>query len=216
MKQSLKRKIMLTIRKNLPWLVLLICMVAFFAIIEDVLDNEIWIFDDVVYKTISNIISNPVTSIFMAVTNLGGAIGIITITILILVFERKKQYKFYIIFNLVMVTIANQIVKYIVQRPRPIEHRIIDQFGYSFPSGHSMVSMAFYGFLIYLIYKRVKNKYLKWGLCTILSFLILLIGISRIYLGVHYASDVIGGFCLSMAYLITYIKMIEKNLKKVI
>lgn len=216
MKQSLKRKIMLTIRKNLPWFVLLICMVAFFAIIEDVLENEIWIFDDVVYKTVSNIISNPVTSIFMVVTNLGGAIGIITITILILVFERKKQYKFYIIFNLVMVTIANQIIKYIVQRPRPIEHRIIDQFGYSFPSGHSMVSMAFYGFLIYLIYKRVKNKYLKWGLCTILSFLILLIGISRIYLGVHYASDVIGGFCLSMAYLIAYIKMIEKNLKKVI
>lgn len=216
MKQSLKRKIMLTIRKNLPWLVLLICMVAFFAIIEDVLENEIWIFDDVVYKTVSNIISNPATSIFMVVTNLGGAIGIITITILILVFERKKQYKFYIIFNLVMVTIANQIIKYIVQRPRPIEHRIIDQFGYSFPSGHSMVSMAFYGFLIYLIYKRVKNKYLKWGLCTILSFLILLIGISRIYLGVHYASDVIGGFCLSMAYLIAYIKMIEKNLKKVI
>lgn len=216
MKQSLKRKIMLTIRKNLPWFVLLICMVAFFAIIEDVLENEIWIFDDVVYKTVSNIISNPVTSIFMVVTNLGGAIGIITITILILVFERKKQYKFYIIFNLVMVTIANQIIKYIVQRPRPIEHRIIDQFGYSFPSGHSMVSMAFYGFLIYLIYKRVKNKYLKWGLCTILSFLILLIGISRIYLGVHYASDVIGGFCLSMAYLIAYIKTIEKNLKKVI
>ncbi|MCI8481978.1 MAG: phosphatase PAP2 family protein [Clostridia bacterium] len=74
--------------------------------------------------------------------------------------------------------------------------------------------MAFYGFLIYIIYKKIENKNLKWGLCTGLSFLILLIGISRIYLGVHYASDVIGGFCLSISYLIVYIKMIGKNIKK--
>lgn len=216
MKQSLKRKMILTIKKNLPWVILLICMVAFFAIIEDVLDNEIWIFDDIAYKTVSGIISNTVTSVFMIVTNLGGAIGIITTTILILIFVKNRKYKFYIVFNLIIVTVLNQIIKYIVQRPRPIEHRIIDQFGYSFPSGHSMVSMAFYGFLIYLIYKRVQNKYLKWGLCTGLSFLILSIGISRIYLGVHYASDVIGGFCLSVSYLIVYTKMIGKNIKKVI
>lgn len=214
MKQSLKRKIVLTTKKNLPWVILLICMVAFFAIIEDVLENEIWLFDDIAYKTVSGMISNPVTSIFMAVTNLGGVIGIVTITILILIFMKNKKYKFYIVFNLVMVTILNQAIKHIVQRPRPIEHRIIDQFGYSFPSGHSMVSMAFYGFLIYLIYKNVKNKFLKWGLCTSLSFLIVLIGISRIYLGVHYASDVIGGFCLSISYLIVYVKMIGKNIKK--
>lgn len=215
MKQSLKRRIVLTIKKNLPWIILLICMIAFFAIIEDVLDNEIWIFDDISYKTVSTMISNPVTSIFKIITNLGGAIGIITTTILILIFMKHKKYKFYIVFNLVMVITLNQMIKYIVQRPRPVEHRIIDQFGYSFPSGHSMVSMAFYGFLVYLIYKNVNNKFLKWGLCTSLSFLILLIGISRIYLGVHYASDVIGGFCLSIAYLIVYTKMIGKNIKKV-
>lgn len=216
MKQSLKRKIVLTIKKNLPWVILLICMVVFFAIIEDVLDNEIWMFDDIVYKTVSGIISNPVTSIFKIITNLGGAIGIVTTTILILIFMKHKKYKFYIVFNLIMVTILNQMIKYIVQRPRPIEHRIIDQFGYSFPSGHSMVSMAFYGFLVYFIYKNMKNKLLKLVLCTGLSFLILLIGISRIYLGVHYASDVIGGFCLSISYLIVYVKMIGKNIKKVI
>lgn len=216
MKQSLKRRIVLTIKKNLPWVILLICMVAFFAIIEDVLDNEIWMFDDIVYKTVSDMISNPVTSIFKIITNLGGAIGIVTTTILILIFMKHKKYKFYIVFNLIMVTVLNQMIKYIVQRPRPIEHRIIDQFGYSFPSGHSMVSMAFYGFLVYFIYRNVKNKSLKWGLCTVLSFLILLIGISRIYLGVHYASDVIGGFCLSISYLIVYTKMIGKNIKKVI
>ncbi|MCI8481977.1 MAG: hypothetical protein HFJ27_02595 [Clostridia bacterium] len=134
MKQSTKRKIILTIQKNLPWLILLICMIAFFAIMEDVLKNEIWKFDDKVYHTISNMISNSITSIFMIVTNLGGAIGIISITILILIFIKNRKDKHYILLNLVIVTISNQIIKYIVQRPRPVEHRIIEQFGYSFPS----------------------------------------------------------------------------------
>ncbi len=70
-----------------------------------------------------------------------------------------------------------------------------------------MVSMAFYGLFIYLIYKNMKNKKLKITLCTILLMLVLLIGISRVYLGVHYASDVLGGICLSIAYLILYIKI---------
>ena len=96
-----------------------------------------------------------------------------------------------------------------MQRPRPIEFRIIDENGYSFPSGHSMVSAAFYGFLIYLIYKNIKNKYLKWGLITILSLLIIFIGISRIYLGVHYTSDVLAGFLISISYLIIFTSLIK-------
>lgn len=73
-----------------------------------------------------------------------------------------------------------------------------------------MVSMAFYGFLIYLIYKKVENKYLKWSLITILGLLIISIGISRIYLGVHYTSDVLAGFLISISYLIIYISASNK------
>ncbi len=134
MKQSIKRKIILTMKKNFIWVIVLLCMIAFFAIIEDVLENEIWRFDDEAYHLISSLISNPVTSIFMVITNLGGAIGVVTTTILILIFMKNKKYKFHIVFNLGTVLILNQMIKYIVQRPRPIEHRIIDQAGYSFPS----------------------------------------------------------------------------------
>ncbi len=67
-----------------------------------------------------------------------------------------------------------------------------------------MVGMAFYGYLIYLIYKYVNNKSLKYTLITILSALIIIIGISRIYLGVHYTSDVIAGFLISISYLVAY------------
>ena len=73
-----------------------------------------------------------------------------------------------------------------------------------------MISMAFYGYLIYLIYKYVENKYVKWILISLLSVLICLIGVSRIYLGVHYTSDVLGGFLISISYLVIYISAVNK------
>ena len=104
------------------------------------------------------------------------------------------------------------ILKNVVERPRPIGYRIIDETGYSFPSGHSMISMAFYGLIIYYIWKNVKNKKIRNIACILLGILIGLIGISRIYLGVHYASDVIGGFVISIIYLILF-TTIYKNIK---
>ena len=73
-----------------------------------------------------------------------------------------------------------------------------------------MVSMAFYGFIIYLIYKNIENKTIKWSSIILLSILIILIGISRIYLGVHYTSDVLGGFLLAISYLIIYTGFVKR------
>ena len=123
---------------------------------------------------------------------------------------KNKKIGVSIFSNLVIVTILNQLLKGILQRPRPTEYRIIEETGYSFPSGHSMISMAFYGYLIYLIYKYVKNKYIKWISIVVLSLLICTIGISRIYLGVHYTSDVLGGFLISISYLVIFISAVNK------
>lgn len=117
---------------------------------------------------------------------------------------------FCILLNVIIATLLNIFLKNIIQRPRPNDFRLISETGYSFPSGHSMISMAFYGFLIYLSIKYLKNKKMKIVLITFLSILIILIGISRIYLGVHYTSDVIAGFMISVCYLIIFTSLVKK------
>ena len=199
------------IKKNLKWVVLFICLVGFLALTEDVFNKEIMQGDIIGYKMISTfLISDFVTPIAKFITNFGGAVFLSIATIALLLLIKNKKIGLSIFSNIVIITILNQLLKRILRRPRPTEFRIVEETGYSFPSGHSMVSMAFYGYLIYLIYRYIKNKYVKWTLITILSILICLIGISRIYLGVHYTSDVLGGFLLSISYLVIYISSIKK------
>jgi undecaprenyl-diphosphatase len=201
------------IKKNLKWVVLFICLVGFLALTEDVFNKEIMQGDIIGYKMISTfLISDFVTPIAKFITNFGGAVFLSIATIALLLLIKNKKIGLSIFSNIVIITILNQLLKRILRRPRPTELRIVEETGYSFPSGHSMVSMAFYGYLIYLIYRYIKNKYIKWSLIVLLSILICLIGISRIYLGVHYTSDVLGGFLLSISYLVVYISLI-KNLK---
>lgn len=210
MKQYIE-KIKKIIIKNLKWIVLFVCIVGFLLLAEDAFNKEIMNGDAIGYKFISTyLISDFATPIAKFITNFGGAICLIGIAIILFIAIKDKKIGITIALNLGIVTILNQLLKRILQRPRPEEFRIINESGYSFPSGHSMISMAFYGFLIYLIYKNVKNKYLKWTLITVLGILIVSIGISRIYLGVHYTSDVAAGFLVAIAYLIIYISMVNK------
>ena len=202
------------IKKNLKWLILLVCLVGFFKLAEDVFSKEILQADIVGYDLISSfLISDFATPIAKLITNFGGALVLIGTTIILVISIRNRRIGLSIIANLGIITGLNLLLKQIVQRPRPTEYRIVNETGYSFPSGHSMVSMAFYGFLIYLIYKYVKNQYLKIGLITFLSILIISIGISRIYLGVHYTSDVMAGFCISVSYLVLYVSSVSNWIK---
>lgn len=207
MKENIKE----FIEKNLNWIILFICLIGFLAIAEDVFNKEIMNGDIIGYKMVSTfLISDFATPIAKFVTNFGGVIFLLGLTIILFVCIKNRKIGASIFSNLFIITILNQLLKGILQRPRPTEFRIIEETGYSFPSGHSMVSMAFYGYLIYLIYKFVKNKYIKWSLIILLSILICTIGVSRIYLGVHYTSDVLGGFLISISYLVIYTSAIKK------
>jgi len=201
--------------KNIRWILVFICLIIFFIILDNILDKEIEQFDNQIYNLLSKIISNPLTVFLKIITTIGSAYVIIPVCIVsIICFWKKKESK-YIAVNLITIFFSNQLLKRIIERPRPEGFRIVEEAGFSFPSGHSMVSMAFYGFFIYLIYKKVKNKHIKWVSISLICILILLIGVSRIYLGVHYASDVFGGFVLSISYLGLFTHIIKTTFKEV-
>ena len=211
--EIMKENVIKFIKNNWRWMLLFICLIGFLALAEEVFHQEIMNGDIVGYDIVSKLFKfNVSTPIAKFITNFGGAIFVISLTTILFFVIKDKKIGISIITNLGIVTILNQIIKFIMQRPRPTEFRIIEETGYSFPSGHSMVSLAFYGYLIYLIYKYVKNKDLKWISIVLLSILICSIGISRIYLGVHYTSDVLGGFLISLSYLIVYTLIVNRYL----
>lgn len=187
----------------------IVCIISFilFLVTVILITNDNKYFDNYIinlFKYKSDILTN----IMKIITFLGSALSIILLTVLLIIVVKGKRNKILILINVIVTTLLNQLLKNAFQRGRPIDS-IIEESGYSFPSGHSMVSMAFYGFLIYLVYKsNIKYKGLIVGL---LSVLIVLIGISRIYLGVHYPTDVIGGFTLSLSYLLLFIDITKPN-----
>ncbi|MDO5556120.1 MAG: phosphatase PAP2 family protein [Clostridia bacterium] len=164
------------------------------------------IIDTNLYNIIIKMFSQNVTAIMTFIAYLGSAITLITFSLEFIFLFKNKKYPIFIILNLISVFILNRILKLIIARPRPQVLILALENGYSFPSGHAMVSFGFYGFLIYLAYKNIKNKKIKYPLIVFLSILILLIGISRVYLGVHYATDVIGGFAIGFIYLVFFVK----------
>lgn len=209
----------LVIVKNLKWFIMFICIVSFILLAEDVFTNDIMQGDVIAYNFISKyLISDFLTPVVKIITWFGSAGALIIFSIILTIFIKNNKLRITIFLNLIIITILNLGLKYFFHRPRPDIYQIINESGYSFPSGHSMISMAFYGFLIYLIYKYVKNKKIKYISITLISVLIIFIGISRIYLGVHYTSDVLAGFLFSISYLIIYIliannKVLNKNSK---
>lgn len=183
----------------------LILLFVFGIVTFLLLRNNIAFVDDTIYNYIKRFHTDNLINVFKIISNLASPIVLILITVLTAFIKDKKYFRV-IAINLIIVTILNQFLKIVFSRPRPFD-MIIKEVGYSFPSGHSMASMAFYGLFAYLIYKNVNNKWAKW-ICILLIFIIIfLIGLSRIYLRVHYASDVIAGFCLSLSYLIIFISM---------
>jgi len=94
------------------------------------------------------------------------------------------------------------LLKFLFNRPRPLMPLLKEAEGLSFPSGHALMSISFYGLLIYLVWQNIKNIWVRTMLITFLFLFILLIGFSRIYLRYHYASDVMAGFCMGIIWLV--------------
>jgi len=174
-------------------------------------------FDNFVYQGFSRFISSDLTDIMVLISFFGSGEFLTAFSlILIVAFFRRERYSFYasmIAINLLLSSLLNVGVKYIIHRNRPNILKLIEIGGFSFPSGHSMVSMSFYGFLIYLCLINYKTRW-KYLISSLFAILILFIGISRIYLGIHYASDVMGGFFLGILWIGVYSNIVDIRYRK--
>ena len=206
------RKILL--KKNLKWIVALVSLILLFLIIRSVYKGSIIHFDSFFYDNIRVLINDRMTFFVKMLTSLGSAFALVSLTVLVMLMFKNKKYGILTGVNLLVIFSFNLLLKFIFARPRPIDINLIEESGYSFPSAHAMISTAFYGFFVYLIWQTNLPKKMKWWYSIILSILILLICITRVYLGVHYASDVIGGLLLSLTYLVLFTSIISKYLKK--
>lgn len=190
------------IKKNYKWIIFFLLVLIFGMIAKAVFQKEIFEFDATIYNFLVNHRNTVLNLIFTGITKLGNALILAILTILCIIFIKDKKYKILVPINILAITGLNILLKNIFVRPRPDILRLIEETGYSFPSGHAMASTAFYGLLIYIAHKKIENKKVRNTICVMLTILILMINISRIYVGVHYASDVLAGMCFSIAYLI--------------
>ena len=177
-----------------------------------VITNHITYFDTIVYQEVISMRSDLLDTFFKGITRFANTITVLCVLIVCMLKMDPKNRNM-IGITMLITMILNQAIKLLVRRPRPTVLRLIQQNGFSFPSGHAMASIALYGFLIYYVYQNTKNKYWKVFLMTALTLLIIGIGLSRIYLGVHYPSDVLAGFSLALVVLIGTIDWYHKNMK---
>lgn len=169
-------------------------------------------FDAAVYKFVIGFRSDSLTKVLLFITKFASVKEIVFLCAVSLIGLFWKYYKsLFLVLNVIASTIFNVVIKNIMMIPRPNILRLAEETGYSFPSGHSMASVAFYGFIIYLILSSNMNKYLKIVFSSLLVILIIVIGFSRVYLGVHNASDVIAGYAISTGLLLADIIILKKR-----
>ncbi len=162
----------------------------------------------------SPLVTDLNTDIMQVFTFLGTHTFLIPANILlILYFLFVRKHKWYSIKVPVISTgslIIMSILKQLFGRHRPLVPLMSEAKGLSFPSGHAMMSMVFYGLIIYIVWEEVKQAWLRYTLVILLLVIILFIGISRIYLNVHFASDVAAGFSLGLVWLVISVVILNK------
>ena len=199
------------LKENYLYLFLLIALILVFSfIMRSSLHDKIIVFDLKVFEILSKHINNILTNIFKVFTFLGDYYIPIAILVCILIFIKNKWY---FILQTACYSIAGIITyfsKLLAARPRPMDAMIKMPTTYSFPSGHTLTSIVFYVMLMYILtFKMDKNK--RHVLMIIMLFFASFIALSRIYLGVHYFSDVLGGAIIAIILIFMFTNIIRKN-----
>lgn len=185
---------------------------VFFLMLLMVQTDTAYLIDDPVRNFFYAIRADWMTPVVKVITYMANWQCITLLCVILLVFpSTRKTYGISVSCGAIFVSSFNKFVKGLVLRPRPddIEH-LVNIGGYSFPSGHSITSMCFYGMLIYLVRRHIKNKKIANIFTVILAIPAICVGFSRIYLGVHFPSDVLAGWCLGIITIMVIMFVKEK------
>ena len=197
--------------KRIKWVLFIILILMFGVLAHLVMQNKTGNFDDFVYNIIVADKNEFLIGFYKFITMFASEFIILMISLVTFLILKNKRYGLYLISEAFLFFFLNISLKLIFLRERPLDLMIIVEDGFSFPSGHAMVALGFYGLFIYFIWQMNLSKPFKVIVSVLLVLFILLIGASRIFLGVHYASDVLAGFIVSGAFLILYISFIRKK-----
>ena len=150
------------------------------------------------------------TAVMKLLSNLAHPLVLVALSLALAVIIRQRKQWVPIFANLSISVMLNLGLKEVFARPRPqVLTRLVVERGFSFPSGHSMAAIAFYGFVIYVVRRSTMHKSRKTVWSMLLASVILLIGFSRVYLGVHYPTDVLAGYLVGGSYLIVFIAFVD-------
>jgi membrane-associated phospholipid phosphatase len=197
---------LLSIELLIIWVLFLLSFLAFIFVVFRIFYFKKENFDFAVFDALEKYVSDGMSDFMLGITFLGTHNFLIPANlVLIAYFLFVKKHKWYSI-KIPVVALGGVtlmfLLKMLFNRPRPLIPLLKEAAGLSFPSGHAMMSFSFYGLLIYLVWQNVKNGWVRGVAIVFLLLLILLIGFSRIYLRVHYASDVMAGFCVGIIWLV--------------
>ncbi|WHY88347.1 phosphatase PAP2 family protein [Neobacillus novalis] len=185
----------------IAFIISLVCVIGFIFISLLISDHKIIDFDSDVIAAIQGLESPTLTKVMKFFTLIGSFSVVSVIIIILIIFLYKVLHHrlelILFISAIIGSAVLNQILKLIFHRVRPDFHRLIDISGYSFPSGHAMNAFTVYVILSFLLWRHIPSRWGRSVLIIFSVFMIMAIGISRIYLGVHYPSDIIGGYLAS-------------------
>lgn len=190
-----------------------------FLLITDkiILKNEKG-FDNSIFRFLSHYTTPAVTNEMIFFTFFGSIKFLFPaycILVLYYLFFKKNTFRSFNIAAIGLSSVALLfLIKDIFKRHRPANPLLADVKGFSYPSGHSFSAFTFCGLLIYILWEIQINNWLKWAGTLVLFLFASLIAASRVYLHVHYASDVVAGFCLSLLWLTICIFILNKFEKK--
>ena len=187
------------------FLIFLACLIGFGQIADEVHEGETLGIDDAILQTINGFSTSVWDTFFVIVTQLGGVIGIITLTLgllAVLILRHKRRAAFVLALTVGGAALLNLILKLVFERSRPdLWEQLIVETSYSFPSGHAMLSAALGLVVIYIFWA---TRY-RWPVAVAASLYVLVIGLSRLYLGVHYPTDIVAGWLVSGAWLVAVV-----------